>query len=147
MAVLKKCKKNTKKEIFFDAMKKWKVSSKNEIDKSSKVALKWGFYCSDISIREELLSERRSILKKNPNFAIRALIGPNTKTEIINFLWENKKAYIHKIADGIGLSYQPVHREIVSLLRNGILDQEVIGRVRLVSLKSKAKQFFKLVPV
>jgi hypothetical protein len=128
-------------------MKKWSVSSKNEIDKSSKAALRWGFYCSDTSIREELLSERRKILQKNPNFTIRALIGPNTKTEVMNFLWENPKAYIHKIADGIGLSYQPVHKEIMSLLRNGMLDQEVIGRIRLVSLKSKAKKFFKLVPV
>jgi len=145
--VIRHCKPNQKPEILFNIMKQTTIATKNEFENSVPVFIKWGLYCSSISVKEDALFNRHYVLRNNYNLAIRAVFGANTKAEIFTFLSVVPKAYVTQMVKEIKLYYQPVYSEVENLLKNKLVEYEPVGRIKLVSLTKDARHFLKALPV
>ena len=128
-------------------MKETKVTAALETKNCLPIFKKWGVYTSTVTLKEDALVTRASLLKKNQNLAIRAVFGANTRSEILFALSRVTYAYVSQLADLIGLSYQPVYAEIEHLTLNGMIDSKYIGKMKLVSLSERTIEFIKLLPV
>jgi hypothetical protein len=144
--VLHKCIPQKKRELFFLGMNKWKVTQKKERTDSLSVFKKWGFFASGYTIKKDALMNRRWVLSKNINFCFRHLFGPNAKAEILSILYDKPKAYINQLSKLSGLSYPPIYNEVENMIKSGMVECEIMGRMKIISLPGKTIRFLKAHP-
>jgi hypothetical protein len=145
--IVKKCRPKEAAEILFPRMKKHGFAYAQELTETKEEWKKWGYYCSEISFMyDAILGDRMFIFKHQKNLAVRAIFGPNLRSEILYYLYKNSGTYIKAISKATGFAYFPVYNEIKELVRNGLLKSITYGRVNVVSLNDFMYQFIQSVP-
>jgi len=134
------CKKKSKPEILFAAMKKNPLLYEQEVSESCMEWKEWGLYCSEISFYNDAQFDREYILRNNKLLAIRALFGSNLRAEILYMLFKKSNLYIRMLSKTTGFSYFPVQMEVKNLLMNGMLNSASYGRTNVLSLSSTVKK-------
>lgn len=123
------------------------VDEKNQIEFNREEFEKWGLYCSAIEFYDDAMHTRDFVLKRNTLLAIRALIGPNLRSEILFRLLGKSRIHIRLLAESIGYAYSAVYREVTQMVANGFLLVEVYGRIKVLSMSGMMHRYLKRIPV
>lgn len=141
LAIRQRCYPKKNKEILFYKMAEMEVTKREVINNAIPLFLKWGFYCNYVNFMEGAICNRAEVLKRNQNLRLRALLGANSRADILNWLLFNKAAHARKIAHEISLSYQPVYTELHRLAADKILTEKQVGNIRIFSLTDPMKRW------
>jgi hypothetical protein len=136
----RRCRPFTVPQILFSVMEEKKTTRTYEQTYTLPQFAKWGLFCSSFNVKSDALHAREHVLRNNRNLLLRTLFGANARSEILFALSETPKMYISKIAQTIGLSYQPVYAEIRAMMLNRLVVSELIGRINLISLNPAMKK-------
>lgn len=145
--VLKHCKPYDKPQVFYKSEDNFSIYAENQKEFGRKEYLKWGLYCTMVEFYNDAMLDRKTVLKKNPLLAIRALIGPNIRSEILFELEHGTRIHIRALAQKIGYAYSAVYNEVMSMASNGFLTVEVFGRTKVLIMKASMSSFLAKIPV
>ena len=106
---------------------------------------KWGLYCTMMVFYDDAALRRVEVLKKNPLLALRALVGPNIRAEILFYLEYKAGIAIRVLAQSIGYAYSAVYNEVAGMLKNGLLVQRS-GRGHILFLSDRTRKLIKALP-
>jgi hypothetical protein len=134
-----KCRPSTPPQILFHAMNDTESLRKQEIDHGLPVYRNWGLFCTSLRFYDDAAALREKVLRLNPQLAVRALLGPNIRAEILFHLQQQAGIAIKTLADGIGYAYSAVHKEVEGMVKNGLL-VEKIGRAHQLFLSEHARR-------
>jgi hypothetical protein len=145
--VLKHCKPYDTPQVFFKNEDNFGVYAENQKEFGRKEYRKWGLYCTMAEFYDDAMLDRKTVLKKNPLLALRALIGPNIRSEILFELENKSRIHIRALALKIGYAYSAVYNEVGSMATNGFLTVEVFGRTKVLTMKDSMASFLLKIPV
>lgn len=145
--IIKYCKPNNNPEVLFKTGDEFGVYDNNQKEFARDEYLKWGLYCTMVEFYEDAMLDKKRILKKNPLLAIRALIGPNIRAEILFSLLNSSRIHIKALSTRLGYAYSPVYKEILSLASSGFINIEKFGRVKVLSLSEQFAGYLNCLPV
>jgi len=145
--IIKRCNANKEPQVLFKAGDQFGVFDKNQREFSRQEYVKWGLYCTMLEFYDHAMFNRKFVLKNNPLLALRALIGPAIRSEIL-FQLENKtRIHIRALAHKTGYAYSAVYNEVMNMVRNGFLTLESFGRVKVIVMKDSLLQYLVSMPV
>ena len=145
--VLKYCKPNGLPEVLFKNGDEFGVYDKNQKEFARDEYLKWGLYCTMVDFYDDAMLDKKRVLKMNPLLAIRALIGPNIRSEILFALLNSARIHIKELSRQLGYAYSPVYKEIMSMASSGFISIEKFGRVNVLSLSKGFARYLSCLPV
>jgi hypothetical protein len=145
--VLKHCEPYSEPQVLFKQEDEFGVYSENQKEFGRKEYLKWGLYGTMIEFYDDAMLDRKNVLKKNPLLALRALIGPNIRSEILFELEHVARIHIRALAQKIGYAYSAVYNEVMNMANNGFLTVEVCGRNRVLTMRDTMSVFLSKIPV
>lgn len=145
--VLKHCKPKSTPEVLFKTGDEFGVYDSNQKEFARDEYLKWGLYCTMVEFYEDAMLDKKRILKKNTLLAIRALVGPNMRAEILFALLNNSRIHIKALSKRLGYAYSPVYKEIISMASSGFINIEKYGRVKVLSLSEQFAGYLNCLPV
>ena len=108
---------------------------------------KWGLYCTMAEFYDDAMYTRAYVLEHNPLLALRALVGPNIRAEILFALENLTRTHIKALAQTIGYAYSAVYTEVMNMVKNGFLTAEDYGRVKVISMNKPMLQYLRKIPV
>ena len=142
--VVKKCTPCKPAQVLFLNNDEWYAKNQKEFGKKEfKV---WGLYCTALEFYNDAMYTKNYELKNNPLLAIRALIGPNIKSEILFELLRQTRIHIRALANTIGYAYSAVYREVMNMIANNFVQVEEYGRVKVLSINKNMARFLKRIP-
>jgi len=100
-----------------------------------------------VDFYDDAILVKRTILKNNPLLAIRALIGPNIRSEILFELENKTRIHIKALAQKIGYAYSPVYNEVMGMVSNGFLVMENYGRAKVLIMNDSMVKYLSKIPV
>lgn len=133
-------------EILFSVMAQSPTLARHETESPDPIMRKWGYFCSNVSVKPDALNNRQFVLSHNGNLALRALFGPHARADILWALLQVSQQTITDVARFVGLSYQPVYSEIESMVRNGFLTCRTWGRTKVVELTPATAALLQAIP-
>ena len=136
--ILPECKPKNERELLFQGFIGNPLHSQMSVEKALPEWLKWGLYCYEIDFLK-IMFDRERILKHNKLLAIRAVVGPNVRAEILYYLYKNTRSYASELCRKIGFTYPTVYIESQRMASNGFLSSERIGKTILLSLAPKGR--------
>lgn len=145
--VLNHCKPYGEPQILFKNGDEFGVYADNQKEFGRQEYTKWGLYGTMIEFYDDAMLDRKKVLKKNPLLALRALIGPNIRSEILFELEHVTRIHIRALAQKIGYAYSAVYNEVMSMAANGFLTVEVYGRTRVLTMRDTMSVFLSKIPV
>jgi hypothetical protein len=145
--VAERCKPLAAPELLFTVMRSTRATEEYEREHGLPLFSRWGLLCSSVTVKDDALTLRSTVLKENPNLALRAIFGPGARADVLFALMGASRTYIQQIANTTGFSYQPVHAEVRQLERNGLVSCARLGTATLVTLSPAAQRFLKALPV
>lgn len=145
--VVKHCKPYDTPQVLFKNGDTFGVYDANQKEFAKKEYLKWGLYCTMVDFYDDAMLDKNIILKNNPLLAIRALIGPNIRSEILFELENKTRIHIKALAQKIGYAYSPVYNEVKSMISNGFITLENYGRVKVLIMTDSMVAFLSKIPV
>ncbi len=145
--VLNHCKPYGTLQVLFKTGDKFGVFDENQKEFGKKEYLKWGLYCTMVEFYDDAMLDRNALLKNNPLLALRALIGPNIRSEILFELEYKTRIHIRALAQRIGYAYSAVYNEVMNMVSNGFLTIESYGRVKVLTMNAKMINFLAKIPV
>ncbi|MDR0307083.1 MAG: hypothetical protein LBI42_09645 [Chitinispirillales bacterium] len=146
-AILKRCQPLKDAEVLFKETDEFGVYERNQKEFSKKEYLKWGLYCTMTEFYEDAMYNRHYVLMNNPLLAIRALIGPNIRSEILFELEHRSQISITALKEHVGYAYSAVYTEVMNLIRNGYLSNETNGKKQMITMKKPFAKYLKSIPV
>lgn len=138
-----KCKPFKTPQVLFTTMADVFTFIEQEKNNGLEEYRKWGLFCTLHEFYEDAKKTRIWVLQNNPQLALRALLGPNIRAEIIYCLLNNTKIAIMTLANTIGYAYSAVHKEVEILVKSGFLVQST-GRSHLLDLTPKTKKLLQV---
>jgi len=145
--VLKHCEQYSEPQVLFKNDDEFGVYAENQKEFGRKEYLKWGLYGTMIEFYDDAMLDRKVVLRKNPLLALRALIGPNIRSEILFELEHVTRIHIRALARKIGYAYSAVYNEVMNMAANGFLTVEVYGRTRVLTMRNTMSVFLSKIPV
>jgi len=145
--VLKHCKPYHTPQVLFKDGDEFGAYDANQKEFARKEYLKWGLYCTMVEFYDDAMLDKIAILKNNPLLAIRALIGPNIRSEILFELENRTRIHIKALAQKIGYAYSPVYNEVMGMVSNGFLKMENYGRARVLIMNDSMVKYLSKIPV
>jgi hypothetical protein len=145
--VIKHCRPYKTPQVLFREADEFGVYQKSRKEFAKKEYLKWGLYCTMIEFYEDAMFKRNHVLKNNPLLALRALIGPNIRSEIFFMLGKSARIHIKALAEKLGYAYSAVYNEVMSMVLNGFLTVEDYGRVKVISMNSSVLKTLLKLPI
>ena len=145
--VIKHCKPYQTAQILFKESDEFGVYEKSQKEFARKEYLKWGLYCTTIEFYDDAMFKRPYVLKNNPLLVLRALIGPNIRSEILFELENNVRIHIKALAVKLGYAYSAVYNEVMCMARNGFLSVEDCGKVKFITMRKTVSKYLLKMPI
>jgi hypothetical protein len=115
--------------------------------KAGKVYLDWGLYGNLEEFYDDAMQDRKTVLKNNHHLAIRALVGPAVRAEILYELMTTTKIHIRALAKKLDYAYSTVHREVTSLAVNSFVHIEEVGTAKVLTLNPRFLKYIANIPL
>lgn len=145
--ILKHCLPYKPAQVLFKDGDEFGIYEKNQIEFGRDEYLKWGLYCTMMEFYHDAMYDRHYVLMNNPLLAIRALIGPNIRSEVLFALEQCSNINITDLKKNLGYAYSAIHTEVMSLNRNGYLSSKTEGRSQVITIKNTVVDYLKSIPV
>ncbi|MCL2688812.1 MAG: hypothetical protein FWE57_03050 [Chitinispirillia bacterium] len=146
-SVLKRCRPYESAQVLFKDVDDFGDFEKNQKEFGKKEYLKWGLYCTMIEFYDDAMYNRHYVLMNNPLLAIRALIGPNIRAEILFELEQRSRLSITALKEHVGYAYSAVYTEVMNLTRNGYLANETNGKKQMITMTKPFVKYLRSIPV
>jgi hypothetical protein len=145
--VLKHCKQYDTPQVLFKTGDEFGMYDKNQREFAREEYLKWGLYCTMVEFYEDAMLDKKTVLRQNPLLALRSLVGPNIRSEILFALLNSARIHIKALSTQLGYAYSPVYKEVMSLASSGFLQIENYGRVKVLSMPKIFAKYLSHLPV
>ena len=145
--VIKHCKPYQTHQVLFKEADEFGVFDKNQKEFAKKEYLKWGLYCTMVEFYDDAMFDKKHVLKNNFLLALRALIGPNIRSEIFFQLESITRIHIKALAEKLGYAYSAVYNEVMSMVENGFLTVEDYGRVKVITMNESISKYLLKIPI
>lgn len=139
LSVVKLLKPKKKPELLYLGFRKIIYYYTFAIQFADPIWKKWGIWNDKKEYIDKIRLTRKAILKNNSWLGMRALLGTNVRSEIIHCVFREKKTYVEKMCREIGFTYPAIYYEVLAMIKNGLLEEENIGKTRVISLSPKGK--------
>ncbi|MDR0308041.1 MAG: hypothetical protein LBI42_14545 [Chitinispirillales bacterium] len=144
--IAKYCTPKSQPEMLFYGTGKSEETRTEAVKSETAVNRRWNLYYVDFKIKNGVVFQRNLMLKLNHNLARRALFGAEMRTEILNFLLNKRQSFPAQIARSLGYRYHRVMEDVHTLLRNGALVQQEVGRKKEITIAQPFMDYLKQIP-
>jgi len=133
--VRKYCHSAKKPTFVFNKVAASSVLSSMNREENLQIWKNWNLISREMDDMRGAIAEKAFVIKNNQNLGLRALFGPGIRAELLNYLIVHEQGNAYKIAQDIGLSYEPVHSELQLCRRIGLMVAEKVGKALIFRIK------------
>jgi len=142
----KYCRPKKKAEMLFYAAETSPTMKAQAVENETDLNRKWNLLYVSLRIKTDAVSDRREVLKRNPNLARRALFGVVMRTEILNFLLQKGSSFPAEISKTLGYRYHRVIADVQGLIRDGAIIDSFAGKKRLLTISPAFYDYLHAMP-
>lgn len=144
--IIRKCKPHKTPQLLFTGIKdELGIFEKQEKAGGHKMYKKWGLYCTMLQFYDDAQRPRNWVLERNPILALRAIIGPNVRSEIIHALTIRPGIAIRSLAKEIGYAYSCVHNDVQNLIKSEFITSSAEGISLILELTPKTQKLLRAI--
>lgn len=144
--LIKYCHPRKKAEMLFYAAETSPTMKAQAVKNETELNRKWNLFYVSLRIKTDAVSNRKEVLKKNPNLARRALFGAIMRTEILNFLLRKGTSFPAEISKTLGYRYHRVIADIQDLIRDGAIIDSFAGKRRELKISPAFYDYLNAIP-